>query len=81
SFRKTKKKPGSNPAGGKGGIAPASGSEKGTSAATGITAAAVAAGGKTSARPTLISARGPPVSDRSNPKTEVATNEENEKYD
>ncbi|CAF5140708.1 unnamed protein product, partial [Rotaria magnacalcarata] len=38
-----------------------------------------AAGGKTSARPTLISARGPPVSDRSNPKTEVATNEENEK--
>ncbi|CAF3321831.1 unnamed protein product [Rotaria socialis] len=79
-LQKTKKKPGSNPAGGKGGIAPASGSEKGTSAATGITAAAAAAaGGKTSARPTLISARGPPVSDRSNPKTEVTTNEESEK--
>ncbi len=73
-FRKKPKKGGANqPATAKGG-ASTSGSEKGTSAAT-----AGATGVKTSARPTLISARGPPATDRPNTKAENITAEENEK--
>jgi hypothetical protein len=80
-FRKKQKKTGPNqPAAGKGGVAPTSGSDKGASAATAATAAGVAAaGGKTSARPTLISARGPPVTDRPMTKNEGASVEENDK--
>ncbi|CAF1106189.1 unnamed protein product [Rotaria sordida] len=76
-LQKKQKKTGSNPAAaGKTGVAPASGSDKGASA---VAAAANTAGGKTSARPTLISARGPPVSDRPNVKVEVTNSEESEK--
>ncbi len=56
------------------GAASTSGSEKGTSAAT-ITAA----GGKTSARPQLISARGPTAMDRPTTKMESTSAEEAEK--
>ncbi len=75
-FRKKPKKSGSNqPAPGKG-AASSSSSEKGASAAT------AAAGGKTSARPTLISARGPTAAtDRPTTKLETTAAEENEKYE
>lgn len=77
SRRKKPKKAGSNaPAAGKGG-ASTSGSEKGTSAAT-----VNAAGGKTSARPQLISARGPTAAtDRPTTKIESTSADENEKYE
>ena len=80
-IRKPKKKPGSTqPAASKAGLAaPAAGSEKGTSAATALTGPA-AAGGKTSARPNLISARAGMISDRPTTKLEpTAAPEESEK--
>ena len=77
STRKKPKKGGTNaPAGGKGG-ASTSGSEKGTSAAT-----VNATGGKTSARPQLISARGPTAAtDRPTTKIENTSADESEKYE
>jgi hypothetical protein len=70
------KKPGSTAlTAGKGG-ASTSGSEKGASAAT-----VNATGGKTSARPQLISARGPTATDRPMTKLETTSAEETEKYE
>lgn len=78
-YRKKPKKPASTqPSMGKGGLAAATGSEKGTSAATALTTGGPG-GGKTSARPTLISARGPPVSDRPTTKAEGVAGEETDK--
>lgn len=74
--KKTKKGASNAPAGGKGG-ASTSGSEKGTSAAT-----VNAPGGKTSARPQLISARGPTAAaDRPTTKVENISTDETEKYE
>jgi len=56
-----------------------SASEKGTSAATGGPATATTLGGKTSARPTLISARGPPMTDRPNTKADGVNIEDPDK--
>jgi hypothetical protein len=74
-FRKKPKKSVTNqPAASKAAALP-SGSDKGASAAI-----AAGATGKTSARPTLISARGPPATDRPGTKIENLNAEENEKY-
>jgi hypothetical protein len=76
-FRKKPKKGGPNAlTPGKGGTS-TSGSEKGTSAAT-----VTATGGKTSARPQLISARGPTANtDRPTTKLENTSADETEKYE
>ena len=76
--KKLRKTTSTQPNMGKGGLAVATGSEKGTSAATALTTGAPG-GGKTSARPTLISARGPPVSDRPTTKAEGVAGEETDK--
>lgn len=76
-FRKKPKKAGANAPGASKGGASTSGSEKGTSAAT-----VNATGGKTSARPQMISARGPTaIGDRPTTKLESTSADENEKYE
>ena len=77
-FRKKQKKSGlAQPPAGKGGSTMPGGSEKGAS--TMGTAPGAVLGGKTSARPAMISARGAPNSDRPSTKVEGVTVDDTEK--
>lgn len=76
--KKPKKGNAAQPPPAKAGLTAASGSEKGASAATNLAGGAVT-GGKTSARPALISARPGQVTDRPTTKVESIPSEEIEK--